>query len=78
MTPRLNKAIQRTAEFSGAKENEVADMAAQTLERGIEAAEKQIKAKFKSAIKRAVTFGAGVRRGKSRKGKAATTAGAPA
>jgi hypothetical protein len=75
MTPRLTKAIKRTAEFAGTKENEVEDMAAQTLERGLEQAEKQVKAKFRGAIKRAVTFGAGAKRGKARgghKGKAAT------
>jgi hypothetical protein len=61
MSPRLKKAIARTAEFTDTSEGEVADLAADGLERSLADAEKQVKAKFKSAIKR-VTIGAAVKK----------------
>jgi hypothetical protein len=66
MTPRLKQAIERTAEFSGASKDEVADMAAANLESAIAQAEKSVRSAFKKAIGR-VTIGPGGRKGRAGK-----------
>jgi nucleoid-associated protein YgaU len=69
MTPRLKQAIERTAEFSGASKDEVADMAAANLESAIAQAEKSVKAAFKKAINK-VHIGPGARKGRAGKTRA--------
>jgi hypothetical protein len=77
MTPRLKKAIARTAEFSGQPEDAVADMAAENLEAGIAQAEKVARSTLAKAIKKVHIGGAArARGGRSRRSKTPAQAAA--